>query len=175
MPTTKGLRAWLVPMVAVICALYIVVRTASFVHIFGQHAGIVLTQVEILEAYESRQPFSHDTAYVPRIIHQIFHNWTDPENEALPIEWSKNRRSCIDLNPGWESWVNLHSVAPSAAARLTIVALDTQNLARLYRARIPMVLINIRQFRIPHPTDRQSSILPPSPLWRHLHGRRQWL
>lgn len=116
MASTKGLRSWLVVSVTAICALYLVLRIVSFVHIFGEHAGSVLTQDEILESYQSRQPFSHDTVYVPRIIHQIFHNWTDPENEALPTEWSSNRKSCIDLNPGWESWVSLLSFALSGAA-----------------------------------------------------------
>ncbi|KAK4496743.1 hypothetical protein PRZ48_012726 [Zasmidium cellare] len=105
MPARRGPRFWLATIVGVLCALYLILRIVSFVHIFGQHEGVVLTQDEVLEAYQSQKPLEHRTAYVPRIIHQIFHNWTDPDNEALPSQWNENRKSCVDLNPGWESWL----------------------------------------------------------------------
>lgn len=80
---------------------YVAFRILAFVHIFGKHEGRLLTQPEILQAYESStSPDSKE--YIPRIIHQIFHNWTDPNDESLPADWSAGRQSCIDLHPGWE-------------------------------------------------------------------------
>ncbi|PHH93326.1 hypothetical protein CDD83_7111 [Cordyceps sp. RAO-2017] len=79
--------------------------------IFGRHAGIALTQEQIALAYRSTAssaPSSSSTSSsrrprpVPRIIHQIFHNWKDPGNETMPADWHDMRQSCIALHPTWE-------------------------------------------------------------------------
>lgn len=40
--------------------------------------------------------------YVPRIIHQVFHNWKDWGNETLPEDWEKVREGCERVNAGWD-------------------------------------------------------------------------
>ncbi|GAW20455.1 hypothetical protein ANO14919_099610 [Xylariales sp. No.14919] len=84
-------------------------RLYNFSNLFGffkGHSGVVLTQQDILDDYNARQG-QNDTGAVPvipKILHQVFHNWTDPENPviALPEDWERARQSCIALNPDWE-------------------------------------------------------------------------
>lgn len=45
--------------------------------------------------------------HIPRIIHQVFHNWRDPGNETIPSDWDEVRKGCQDKNPGWEYHVCL--------------------------------------------------------------------
>lgn len=104
MSKVRSFKFWLATAAGIVCSILVVSRIASFIHIFGEHAGVVLTQGEVFEAYTS--DLNSKQAFVPKIIHRIFHNWTDPNNEALPLKWEANRQSCIDLNPGWESWVS---------------------------------------------------------------------
>ncbi|KFY14982.1 hypothetical protein V492_02304 [Pseudogymnoascus sp. VKM F-4246] len=77
-------------------------RIAFFAHLFCDHAGVALTQGDVAQAHPVtgdgvRQPT------IPRIIHQIFHNWTDPSNEVLPSDWKETRQTCFDLNKDWEN------------------------------------------------------------------------
>lgn len=76
-------------------------RITAFVHIFFEHAGVALTQQEVADAHSAVEPDTRQ-AVVPRIIHQTFHNWTDPDDESLPSDWDETRQTCIDLNPDWE-------------------------------------------------------------------------
>ncbi|KAJ9137892.1 Mannosyl phosphorylinositol ceramide synthase SUR1 [Pleurostoma richardsiae] len=80
---------------------YLGTRILRFVRIFGPHAGVRLTQDEAALAHNSTTPDPRPQL-VPKIIHQIFHNWKDPGNEAMPSDWDGLRQTCIDLNPGWE-------------------------------------------------------------------------
>ncbi|KAK2601633.1 hypothetical protein QQS21_004783 [Conoideocrella luteorostrata] len=82
--------------------MYIGIRlTARIQGIFFQHAGVELTQDEVALAFHephSRPP----TQYIPRIIHQIFHNWHDVDNATMPDIWDEARHSCTSLHPDWE-------------------------------------------------------------------------
>ncbi|KAJ5089702.1 mannosyl phosphorylinositol ceramide synthase CSH1 [Penicillium argentinense] len=82
---------------------YASLRTIAFARLFGlfrPHSGIRITQGEITAAYEtSTDP---RTPVVPRIIHQIFHNWHDPNGNTLRPDWKAARQTCLDLNPSWE-------------------------------------------------------------------------
>ena len=66
--------------------LQIGIRVTTFVHIFGSHAGIALTQEDVLKSHENRT-IDERPQVVPKIIHQIFHNWKDPGNKTLPTNW----------------------------------------------------------------------------------------
>nr|POE52182.1 mannosyl phosphorylinositol ceramide synthase sur1 [Quercus suber] len=77
-------------------------RLSSFIHIFFTHAGVALTQDEVLAAYNALDHDARQQPVVPRIIHQIFHNWTHPAEETLPLDWQASRQTCLDLNQGWE-------------------------------------------------------------------------
>ncbi|RDL34970.1 uncharacterized protein BP5553_06901 [Venustampulla echinocandica] len=81
---------------------FIATRIASFVRIFFEHSGIALTQDEVAIAHNSTSNPDRRPQLIPKIIHQVFHNWRDPGNETIPSDWDDLRQSCIDLNPTWE-------------------------------------------------------------------------
>ncbi|KAH9429119.1 hypothetical protein MCOR27_004740 [Pyricularia oryzae] len=98
--------------------LYIVVRLLAFAQLFGKlgpHAGIAVTQSQVLEAHAN-----HAEPVIPRIIHQIYHNWKDPTSKQLPEDWEAARQTCIDKNPGWDVKVGASSQQSiSRPSRLT--------------------------------------------------------
>ncbi|KAI8627787.1 nucleotide-diphospho-sugar transferase [Xylariaceae sp. FL1651] len=84
-------------------------RLYNFANLFGffkHHSGTLLNQREILDAYNAHQLLKDTTAepVIPKILHQVYHNWTDPESAVLtlPGDWEAARQSCIALNPDWE-------------------------------------------------------------------------
>lgn len=81
--------------------VYFISHLTAFIHIFFQHAGITLTQVEAADAFKN-DPGNTRTPHIPKIIHQVFHNWKQPGNDTLPDDWTRVRQTCIDHNPGWE-------------------------------------------------------------------------
>lgn len=109
MATTSKMASRSLRLGALIVTLGIVVhsifRIAAFIHIFFDHAGVLLTQEEILNAHSAGDTRS---LVVPRITHQIFHNWTHPEDETLPEDWKSTRQTCLDMNDGWEHHVGRH-------------------------------------------------------------------
>lgn len=94
---------WL--LVFIVAAGYVIRRLLVFKQIFFEHSGIPVTQQGALESY--RQSNGSGTQLIPKIIHQVFHNWKDPGIETLPADWSIVRQTCIDTNPGWK-----HKVYP---------------------------------------------------------------
>lgn len=80
---------------------YIATRIYFFVHIFMPHSGIALTQEEVELAHNTTTPDPRPQV-IPKLIHQIFHNWRDPTDDTLPSDWESVRQTCISLNPGWE-------------------------------------------------------------------------
>ena len=93
--------------------LLIITRVLAFAHIFYGHSGPAMTQEEVLQAYEAANEADGAARkeYIPRIIHQIYHNWKDPSNTTLPADWAAQRQSCIDENPGYkyELWTDKSS------------------------------------------------------------------
>lgn len=81
---------------------------ANLFAFFKPHSGIFVTQQELLDAFLERQNETDATVgvapVIPKILHQVYHNWTDPESTTLnlPDDWEAARQSCIDLNPDWE-------------------------------------------------------------------------
>ncbi|KAI0602678.1 nucleotide-diphospho-sugar transferase [Biscogniauxia sp. FL1348] len=97
--------------VALLLLIHLAIRLVDFANLFGffrGHSGITITQREILDAYASLQPGSDNVtaspAVVPKILHQVYHDWDDPlsENPTLPDDWEAARQTCIALNPDWE-------------------------------------------------------------------------
>ena len=80
----------------------IVPGVLRFVHMFGAHAGTALTQEEIEAAYNSTRGEKTRPQRIPKIIHQIFHNWKDPGNETIPSDWDEVRATCKLHNPDFE-------------------------------------------------------------------------
>ena len=70
-------------------------RLHNFLHIFFTHSGIAVTQEE-LARYDSGLP-----QVVPKIIHQIYHDWTW-HNGSMPLDWEETRQTCVEMNEGWE-------------------------------------------------------------------------
>jgi mannosyltransferase OCH1-like enzyme len=81
---------------------YIARRVYFFVHIFMPHSGIALTQEEVELAHNSSTLPDPRPQHIPKLIHQIFHNWRDPANDTLPADWESVRQTCIAHNPGWD-------------------------------------------------------------------------
>ncbi|KAK4191262.1 family 32 putative glycosyltransferase [Podospora australis] len=81
---------------------YVIARLLHFRQIFFEHAGLELTQAQVLDAYKESGPNSTRIQYIPKIIHQVFHNWHDPGNDTLPTDWTENVQKCVKLNPDFE-------------------------------------------------------------------------
>ncbi|KAF4622718.1 hypothetical protein G7Y89_g14311 [Cudoniella acicularis] len=96
---------------------FIASRIAGFVHLFFEHAGIAITQEEAAIAHNSTTPDPRPQV-IPKIIHQVYHNWHDPSNETLPSDWDELRQSCINLNPDWEYKVCGFKVVDLSSVRL---------------------------------------------------------
>ena len=81
--------------------VFAIFRLSNFIHIFRAHAGIAYNQPDVAAAHlaGAADPRSQ---VVPKILHQIFHNWTDPEDEKLPSDWELMRQTCIEKNPDYE-------------------------------------------------------------------------
>ncbi|CZT48347.1 related to SUR1 protein [Rhynchosporium secalis] len=76
----------------------------AFIHLFFTHAGITITQNEILDAYTADQDLAvgvRRESYVPKIVHQVFHNWKEPGNETLPSDWEVVSGTCKGRAKGW--------------------------------------------------------------------------
>jgi hypothetical protein len=67
---------------------------------FFTHSGIAVTQEE-LAAYDTGLP-----QVVPKIIHQIYHDWTW-HNGSMPLDWEETRRTCGEVNEGWDVVVSV--------------------------------------------------------------------
>lgn len=86
----------------VLCVGYAASRLLAFRQIFFEHAGIPLTQQQVADAYNGTGDTR--TQHIPKIVHQVFHNWNDPgkDNDTLPPDWAEVRQGCMRLNPGFE-------------------------------------------------------------------------
>lgn len=81
----------------------VISRALTFRRIFYSHSGLAVTQREAYELYHNGTwSETNRTQSIPKIIHQVFHNWDDPDNDTLPADWDAVRRTCIDKNPGFE-------------------------------------------------------------------------
>ncbi|KAJ5610659.1 hypothetical protein N7510_007378 [Penicillium lagena] len=79
-------------------------RIVAFAQLFGifkDHAGVRITQDEIFASYNSTNS-EIQSPPVPRIIHKIFHNWSNPDDDSLPADWQPEHQTCLDFNPDWE-------------------------------------------------------------------------
>ncbi|KAK3402547.1 nucleotide-diphospho-sugar transferase [Sordaria brevicollis] len=101
--TRSTLRATIIAIPVLLALHYFITHLLAFIHIFYQHPGIAITQRELADAYlNGTLQVTQKGGQIPKIIHQIFHNWKDPQNETLPGDWEEQRRSCVEGNPGWE-------------------------------------------------------------------------
>ena len=83
-------------------AVYTTLRIIEFAQlfdIFTDHAGISITQREVALGHSRSAP---DTPIVPKITHQVFHNWYSNHNNTLAPEWQAARQTCLDLNSDWQ-------------------------------------------------------------------------
>jgi hypothetical protein len=99
-----------VPILRIVLVLFLLwlihhlgVRAWELARIFSGHPGLELTQAQVVESYKERDLSIPPP--IPRIIHQVFHNWTDFDNEAIPADYASQRQTCIDANPGWDNRV----------------------------------------------------------------------
>ncbi|KAK4142485.1 nucleotide-diphospho-sugar transferase [Dichotomopilus funicola] len=83
---------------------YSISRLLFFKSIFFAHAGIRLTQPQVATAaVESKEAgASQRVQHIPKIIHNVFHNWHVPGDDTLPKDMAEMRQTCIDTNPDFE-------------------------------------------------------------------------
>jgi inositol phosphorylceramide mannosyltransferase catalytic subunit len=74
-------------------------QLAFFIHIFSTHAGIKITQQEIVDRFGGE---GKGEGGIPKIIHHVFHNWHEVGNETLREDYRDTREKCRGLNEGWE-------------------------------------------------------------------------
>lgn len=152
--------------------IFLITRIVAFINIFFTHSGIALTQREILNAHR-QSPSELRTQYVPKIIHQVYHDWSGG-NGSMPSDWVGVRRTCVDLNPGWEYKVIIsYCESEMTADTERVVVMDAGDFSRFHCKRIPLVSRNLQRIQIPRPKSRHGAIFPPAALWRHLPRPRQ--
>jgi inositol phosphorylceramide mannosyltransferase catalytic subunit len=90
-------------LIGIVLSYLFISHLLNFIRIFTPHSGIALEQADVIAAHEALavQPDKRPQV-VPKIIHQIFHNWKDPGNATLPGDWATERQTCLDLHPDWE-------------------------------------------------------------------------
>ncbi|KAJ4411340.1 hypothetical protein N0V85_003830, partial [Neurospora sp. IMI 360204] len=98
----SGFRVAIIAIPILLVLHYFITHVLALIHIFYQHPGIAITQRDVANAYLNGTLRETRKEQIPKIIHQIFHNWKDPANETLPSDWEEQRRSCVDNNPDWE-------------------------------------------------------------------------
>ncbi|KAI0406083.1 nucleotide-diphospho-sugar transferase [Xylaria palmicola] len=110
-PTARRVIKFLIVFLVFILLFNILLGIYNFANLFAffrPHSGVSITQQEILDAFTSNRTGAGTAItarpVIPRILHQVFHNWTDPESTALdlPGDWEAARQSCIALHPDWE-------------------------------------------------------------------------
>lgn len=95
------LRSKVTLILALIFLAFLISRLVGFLRIFGEHAGIRITQEQIALAYTVTIPDNRPQV-IPKIIHQVFHDW---KNESMPADWDAVRQTCISMNEDWEYMV----------------------------------------------------------------------
>ncbi|KAG4428941.1 hypothetical protein IFR05_015574 [Cadophora sp. M221] len=95
----------LLPIILLTAIVFLAFHIISFIHLFFEHAGLSINQDEILEAFikdTHATEAANRIQQIPKIIHQVFHNWADPGNDTLPTDWTVVSGTCKALNEGWE-------------------------------------------------------------------------
>jgi mannosyltransferase OCH1-like enzyme len=96
-------KPWVIALALLPLVGYVISRLLVFKAIFFEHAGIALTQPQVAAAFsDEARPEAARVQHIPKVVHQIFHNWREPGNDTLPADWAEIRRGCMDLNPDFE-------------------------------------------------------------------------
>jgi mannosyltransferase OCH1-like enzyme len=96
-------KPWIIALALLPLVGYVISRLLVFKAIFFEHAGIALTQPQVAAAFaDEAHPNAARIQHIPKVVHQVFHNWHEPGNDTLPADWAEIRQGCIDLNPDFE-------------------------------------------------------------------------
>ncbi|KAI1110063.1 nucleotide-diphospho-sugar transferase [Nemania sp. NC0429] len=110
-PSTRRVIQYLVGFLILALLVNFLLGIYNFANLFAffrPHSGVFITQQEILDAYNTHKTGAHGVLVaepvIPKILHQVFHNWSDPESTTvnMPSDWEAARQSCIATNPEWE-------------------------------------------------------------------------
>lgn len=74
-------------------------NTRAMIHIAHYFASPSLTQADVASTFNT--PSEGKDQFIPKIIHQIHHNWQDLINETIPADWDV-RQTCTITNPDFE-------------------------------------------------------------------------
>lgn len=66
-------------------------RLVTFINLFFDHPGIALTQQQAVDEFKAGNATGDRPQLIPKIIHQVFHNWRQPGNDTLPADWVQVR------------------------------------------------------------------------------------
>jgi inositol phosphorylceramide mannosyltransferase catalytic subunit len=106
-------RVFLILIPLLISLVYVGARVVAFVHLFFEHAGIAITQDQIRDTYDGYRVtggIDPRPEYIPRHIHQVWHDWSRPGGNAsvddIPADWDEVRGTCRELMPDWEYTVS---------------------------------------------------------------------
>ncbi|KAF8850223.1 hypothetical protein BDZ45DRAFT_662027 [Acephala macrosclerotiorum] len=96
-------RLFILPILLLIFLLILAFRLVGFIGLFFEHAGTAISQGEIWNAHFPGEGKKDERKrFIPKIIHQVFHNWKEPGNETMPGDWEEERRGCVGKNGDWE-------------------------------------------------------------------------
>ncbi|KAI0388193.1 hypothetical protein F5Y17DRAFT_463991 [Xylariaceae sp. FL0594] len=116
-PRARRVVKYLVVLLVLGLALDFTHRLYNFANLFrffDFQSGIVLQQREVLDIYNARKVVRQGeqnqtngaaaVSVIPKILHQVFHIWSDPTSTTtiLTEVWQRAQRSYLDLNPEWE-------------------------------------------------------------------------
>jgi inositol phosphorylceramide mannosyltransferase catalytic subunit len=98
---TENMRSRHIITISLFLALlfFIGTRIAFFIQIFFKHAGIEITQKEIVDRFAGEGQMDGG---IPKILHHVFHNWHEVGNETLREDYRETREKCRGLNERWE-------------------------------------------------------------------------
>lgn len=115
--------------------VYVCSSIIAFANIFGlfkPHSGVQITQKDIADAHTIKTDLWEPV--VPKIIHQIYHNWHDANEDTLRPDWAVARKTCIDLHPGWQHIVSIHQEQQvNVSEIMLLLAVDHQEFASVHR------------------------------------------
>lgn len=113
-------RLLLILIPLLISLVYVSARIVAFAHLFFEHAGIALTQAQIRDTYNGYRVtggVDPRKEFVPRHIHQVWHDWGEKVKEVgrnetlddMPGDWDAVRETCTGSMPNWGYTVSLYS------------------------------------------------------------------
>lgn len=166
-PYRRALVAATAAMAAIGIVCFVATRIVAFAQLFGifsDHAGVRIAQGEIAAASTGANTGAgagaggnvSRNAVIPKILHQVFHNWHNASDSSstIPAKWRPMQQTCLDLNPDWEYMVRAFSYrSRDSDIRLTYLQLwSTKTSEEFIETNYPWFLPTYKGYK--HPVQR---------------------